>query len=460
MCTKLLVALAVLSGVIVAVGPTSAAQEIFPYTIHEKTLGNGLRVVVIPYDSAGTISFTTLVRTGSRDEVEPGRSGFAHLLEHMMSRSAGRSSTEQQDDRLQRMGAASEADTCDDRTRYSITGPAAELETIMDMESDRFKNLTYSEEDFERDTLAVLREYNKEISSPLLPMWERLRQLAFRQHPYSHTTTGYREDIESMSEYYAYSLEFFDRFYRPENSFLLVIGDADPNGVYRLAERYWGDWKPGYRESIVVEEPPQNEPREGHIDWHAPTRPYLMAGYRIPAFSAETVDAAALAIIEQLLFGESAPLYQMLMVEEQWVDALRTINYHHRDPFLFTFYTRIKSNDLVPKVRAAIGEHLEQLKEELVDEGYLARVKSHLRYSFALGLESPAALRDVIGTHLWVSGDPNDVNRIHAQYQRVTPQDIQRVARQVFRASRSTTVTLSHTASQEVATGSSTATES
>ena len=456
MCNKLLVALAVLGVTVIAVAPASAEDEIFPYTIHEKTLDNGLRIVVIPYDSPGTVAFMTAVRTGSRDEVEPGHSGFAHFFEHMMFRGTDKYSGDEYNDLLKRMGADSNADTSDDRTRYYLTGPAVELETMMDMESDRFKHLDYSEEVFKREALAVLGEYNKNISSPFLPMWERLRELAFQQHTYSHTTMGYLDDIKAMPDYYDYSLGFFARFYRPENSVLLVVGDADPEEVFTLAAKYYGDWEPGYQEPTVAAEPPQEEHQESHIDWPAPIRPYLMAGYRIPAFSSETVDTAALGIIEQLLFSESAPLYQQLMVEDQWVDSLQTINFDHRDPYLFTIFSRIKSNDLVPKVQAAIDEHIQKLQDELVDAEYLERVKSHMRYSFALGLNSPDALRDVIGTYLWVTGDPSEVNRIYAQYQKVTPEDIQRVARETFQPNQTTTVTLSYPASDEAATGATT----
>jgi zinc protease len=435
---------------------SAGAEEIFPFKIHEKTLDNGMRLVVIPYDSPGTIAYMTVVRTGSRDEVEPGHSGFAHFFEHMMFRGTEKYSGDEYNDLLKRMGADSNADTSDDRTRYYITGPSAELETMMDMESDRFMNLSYSEEDFRREALAVLGEYNKNISNPFLPMWERMRELAFKEHTYSHTTMGYLEDIKAMPDYYDYSLGFFDRFYRPENCILLVVGDATPEEVFTLAEKYYGDWQQGYQEPTVTSEPPQTEAFRSHIDWAAPIRPYLMAGYKAPAWSADDVDIATLDLIGQLLFSESAPLYQKLMVEEQWVDFIQGGYADHRDPFLFMIFGRIKSDDLVESVEGTIDEYIAQLQNEPVDEIELERIKSHMRYQFALGLDSPDAIQDTIGNYLILTGDPKDVSRIYAQYQKVTPEDVQRVAREIFQPNQSTTVTLSYPAEQGEAGGAAT----
>ena len=455
MSRNLCLALLGLSLVALATAP-AGAEDIFPFEIHEKTMDNGFRIVVIPYDSPGTVSYMTVVRTGSRDEVEPGYSGFAHFFEHMMFRGTEKYSGDEYNAVLKRMGADSNADTSDDRTRYYITGPAAELEAMMDIESDHFQNLSYSEDVFKREALAILGEYNKNISNPFLPMWERMRELAFNEHTYSHTTMGYLDDIKAMPGYYEYSLGFYDRFYRPENSILLVVGDADPEQVFTLAEKYYGEWEPGYQAPTIAEEPEQTEALSDHIDWAAPIRPYLMRGYKVPAWTADNVDIAAIDLISLLLFGESAPLYQKLVVEDQSVDFVQGWYGDHRDPFLFNIYTRIKSDELVPQVKATIEEYIAKLQNEPVDPEYLERIKSHVRYRFALGLDSPDAIMDTIGNYLIVSGDPRDVNRIYAQYQNVTPEDIQRVAQQIFVPEKSTTVTLSYPGSGESSGGAAT----
>ena len=420
----------------------ASTGDVFPYKVHESRLDNGLDVVVIPYDSPGIVAYYLVVRTGSRDEVEPGHSGFAHFFEHIMFRGTERYPRDKYNEILKRMGANSNASTWDDRTVYHIIGPARELETMMDVESDRFKNLKYSEEDFRTEALAVLGEYNKSASSPFLPMFEKVRDLAFQKHTYKHTTIGFIADIKAMPESYQYSLSFFDRFYRPENATLLVVGDVKPDQVVTLAKKYYGDWKKGYQAPKVEPEPPQTAPQQAQLDWPNPIRPQLMMGYHTPAFSTEKVDSAALDLIGQLLFAETAPLYQELVVDKQWVDFVQGGADPHRDAYLFEIVTRAKSEDLIPKVREAIAQHIQKLQNEPVDPQRLERIKSHLRYDFALSLATPEVVAEQAAVAIGLTGKVDSINQSFARYQKVTPADIQRVARETFRSQNETVVTL------------------
>ena len=431
----------------------AAGEDIFPFAVHQTTLDNGFNVVAVPYDSPGTAAHLLVVRTGSRDEVEPGHSGFAHFFEHMMFRGTERYSQDAYNEVLKGMGADSNAFTSDDRTVYYIVGPAAQLEKMMDIESDRFKHLEYTEEVFKKEALAVLGEYNKNISNPFLPMYERMRELSFREHTYSHTTMGYLADIQAMPGYYEYSLSFFDRHYRPENVSLLVVGDLEPQRVFDMAQQHFGDWEPGHQPSLVPVEPPQEKEEVSQIVWPAPISPHVMIGYRAPAFSDTTVETAALDVISQLLFSESAPLYKKLIVEDQTVDSISGSYADHRDPYLFMIYGRIKSEDQVPGVLATIDEYIEKLQTEPVDADRLERIKSYLRYSFALSLDSPGSVAFTLSNYLILTGDPESVNRIYAQYEKVTAEDVRRVAQDVFRDERRTTVTLSHGAAAPAAAG-------
>jgi zinc protease len=433
----------------------AATGDIFPYKVHETKLPNGLKVVVIPYDSPGTVAYYTVVRTGSRDEVEAGHSGFAHFFEHMMFRGTDRYTQDQYNDLLKKMGADSNAFTSDDETVYHIVGPASQLAGMMDMESDRFKNLKYTEEAFRTEALAVLGEYNKNSSNPFQPMFEKVRDLAFEKHTYKHTTMGFIADIKAMPGYYDYSLQFFNRFYRPENITLLVVGDAQPQKVFEMAAKYYGDWKAGYKAPAVQAEGPQTAKKEGHIDWPNPIRPHLMVAYRTPGFSTANVDSAALELIGQLLFSESAPLYQELVVDKQWVDFVGGGAGNNRDPYLFTAVARVKSEDLVPKVKETIDRYMADLAAKPVDPERLERIKSHLRYGFALGLDTPGNVAAQAATAITLTGDVNSLNQQFAQYQKVTPADVQRLARDTFKQQNETVVTLAHKAADQPAAGAS-----
>jgi zinc protease len=423
-----------------------ASGDIFPYKVHETTLENGLKVVAIPYDSPGVVAYYIVVRTGSRDEVEPGHSGFAHFFEHMMFRGTEKYSPDQYNALLKRMGADSNANTSDDRTVYHMVGPASSLETMMEMEADRFQNLKYTQDAFRTEALAILGEYNKSASNPFQPMFEKMRDLAYTKHTYKHTTIGFLEDIKAMPGYYDYSLGFFDRFYRPENTTLVIVGDVQPQQVFGLAKKHYGGWKKGYQAPKVEAEPPQTEQKKAHIDWPNPVRPHLLVGYHVPGFSPTSVDPAALDLVGQLLFSESAPLYQELVVEKQWVDFIGGGPDFSRDPSLFTVVSRVKSEDLVPKVKETVDRYVQQLATQPVDQQRLDRIKSHLRYAFALGLDTPGSVAVQVSEAIAAAGDVNAINQRFAQYQKVTPADVQRVTRETFRTQNETIVTLSHKA--------------
>ena len=208
-----------------------SANRIFPYDYEVRDLDNGLRVVVIPTDFPNIVSLQIPVSTGSRNEVEEGKSGFAHFFEHMMFRGTENYTADEYGDILKNAGADQNAYTTDDRTLYHITFSKEDLETVLMLEADRFQHLQYSEADFRTEALAVLGEYNKNSANPTSKLFEVQRAAAFNEHTYRHTTMGFLDDCEDMPNALAYSHEFFRRYYRPANSGVIVAGDvaADPS---------------------------------------------------------------------------------------------------------------------------------------------------------------------------------------------------------------------------------------
>jgi len=265
---------------------------------------------------------------------------------------------------------------------------------------------------------------------------------------------GFLEDIKAMPTYHDYSLGFFDRFYRPENCLLIVVGDIDPRETAALAGKYWGSWEPGYQEPDIDREGEQDGARGDDLDWPSEIRPHFMTGYRAPAFDDHTVDTAALDIIGQLLFSESAPLYQKLVVDEQWVDFIDGGYSDHRDPFLFVIYARAKTDEDMAKVDAAIAEAIRELQTTPIPAERLSRIQSHLRYTFAAQLDTPAAIAFTLANYVTITGDSGTPNRIQSQYANVTPEDIQRLAREVFKPTNRTHITLSHKPADQAAAGS------
>ncbi|HWB97279.1 MAG TPA: pitrilysin family protein [Bryobacteraceae bacterium] len=428
-----------LAAIAFAANPTAG---VFPFPYTQQDLPNGLRLVTIPTDYPNIVALYIVVQAGSRNEVEPGKTGFAHLFEHVMFKGTEKYPAARYQAVLNRAGAASNAYTTDDYTAYHTTFSKEDLETILAMEADRFRNLKYSAAEFKTETLAVLGEYNKNSADPLEKVFETLQETAFERHTYRHTTMGFLKDIQDMPNQYDYSLQFFDRYYRPEYTTLIVAGDVEPGAVRRLVDRHWGAWKRGSWKASIPVEPPQQGPRDRRLEWPAPTLPWLVIAYHGPAYSDTSKDMAALDALSYLSFSESSDLYQKLVIQEQKVDTLAAENGDHVDPNLFSILARIKKPGDLEYVRGQVLDTVRRYRDQAVPGERLEAVKKHLRYSFSLRLDNSETVASTAAHYVALRRTPDTIERLYAMYAQLTPQDIQRVARQYLTDNSRTTVSL------------------
>ncbi len=434
-----------------AIAQNAAGEsKIFPYTINQVTLDNGLKIISVPFDSKGIVAYYTVVRTGSRNEAEAGKSGFAHFFEHMMFRGTEKYPKEKFTDVLKTIGADNNAYTSDDRTVYHTVASADALEQIMDLESDRFMHLKYTEEDFKTESGAILGEYNKNSSSPFSMIFEKIRDAAYTQHTYKHTTMGFLEDIKNMPNQYEYSIKFFDRWYRPENCVVLVVGDFNQEKLIALAKKYYGDWKRGSYTLDVPKEPPQTAEKNVDLPWKSRTLPILAMAYHGPAFSDTEKDLAALNLMALLNFGETSDLYRKLYVEKQMVEFVEGQMDESRDPGLFYVFSRVKDPNNIDAVKQAILQTLEDAKTKPVSAERLNAIKSHVKYDFAMSLNNPDRVANILAVYISLTGDPQTVNRLYATYEGVTAGDIMAAAQKYFSPENRTTLLLTQQKTQEV----------
>jgi zinc protease len=417
-------------------------NAVFPYPIETTVLDNGLTVVSVAFDSPGIIAYYTVVRTGSRNEVEPGLSGFAHFFEHMMFRGTKRYPQERYNGVLKALGANANAFTTDDWTCYHMTVPAQALAKAVEIEADRFQNLEYDEAAFQKEARAVLGEYNKSASSPFLLLNETMQDKAYVKHTYKHTTIGFLADVKEMPRRYAYSKTFFARWYRPENCAVVVAGDVDHGALVDLVRKAYGGWSRGTSSVEIPAEPPQTGPRSAGLKWALPTLPVLYFGYHIPAADPANPDTAALGVLAEAVFGETSPLYKALVLDEQKVLTLRAEAEPKRDPALFTIMARVRSPGDVDDVRRRIESALAQAGDEPIRETRLIAIKQHLRYAFAGSLDSADAVARAVGESIALTGRPAAMNDLHAAYEEVTTADLRRVATRYFAPTNQTLVTL------------------
>jgi zinc protease len=408
------------------------AADLIPYPVHESTLGNGLGVIAIPMPSEGLATFWSIVRTGSRDEYEPGRTGFAHFFEHMMFRGTEKYPPDVYQRMLTEIGADANAFTSNDLTAFHVSATAADLERIMDLESDRFMHLDYSEQAFETEAGAVYGEYRTDRTNPLFVLYEAVTAAAFERHTYGHTTMGYERDIAAMPTMFDYSLSFFDRYYRPENTILLVVGDIDPAEVVRLAEKYYADWQPGYVAPSVPVEPEQHEPRRVEVAYDGQSLPIVWVAYKLDAFDPGNRRRVAADLLAELAFGPTSEAYQRLVIDEQVVESMQADANLSRDPELFDVYMRVKDPARVDYVLDVIGETVDGFKHGEPDARRLADLKSHLRYGFVMGLSTPDGVAGRLAPYIAIGGGLGGVRDLYAAYAHVGADDIRDAAEHYF----------------------------
>ncbi len=424
------------------ISSAATPHEVFPLPYTQHDFPNGLRLITVPTDYPNVVAIYIVVQAGSRNEIEPGKSGFAHFFEHMMFHGTKTFPPERYEATLRNAGAACNAYTSDDLTVYHTTFSKEDLETILAMEADRFQHLEYSESVFRTEALAVLGEYNKNSAAPTTKLHEVLRETAFDNHTYKHTTMGFLADINDMPNQYAYSRTFFDRFYRPEYVTLLVVGDLKPGQCQSLVAQYWESWKRGSYRAVIPREAMQENARSAVVEWPTATLPWVHIAFRGPAYSDNEKDYAALDVLGFIGFSDTSDLYRKLVIHEQKVDTLFGGIPPHVDPYLFTIGARIKNPSDVDYVRSELLSTAAAFRENLEPAGQLDNVKRHLRYSFAQQLNNSDTIAATLAHFVALRRTPETINRLYAVYDSLTPEDLRAAARAYLVDTGRSTVTL------------------
>ena len=433
-------AVAFIAGMSIVTAAAQPTGKVFPFPYEVVELENGLRTYLIRAGAPGQIAYVSVVRTGSRDEVEPGKSGFAHFFEHMMFR--GTEKYPNYDAETTRMGAFRNASTWADQTAYYIVANTEYLEKIIDIESDRFRNLKYSEPDFRTEAGAILGEYQQGAREPQRFLNEHVRLAAFDRHTYRHTTIGFEEDIRKMPDAYEYSRSFYERFYRPENVVIVIAGDFDTAKAKAMITRYYGPWKPGYKTPQIEPEPPQTAPREKKVPYPGRTLPVLSINYKAPAWSPTDRTAVALEVLGQVAFGANSELFQRLVLKERRVQSLFPSFGLSRDPYLVSIQAMVANPADTAKVEADIMATVQKFHETLTDPRMLAATKSSIKYSFLMGMESAqevafATMQTIVNT-----GRLEPLEDYYRTLDAVTPEDVREAARKYLVDRGRTTITM------------------
>lgn len=398
-------------------------------------LDNGLRVIVHHDTSTPLVCLNIMYDVGSRDE-DPERTGFAHLFEHLMF--GGSANIPSYDSPLQTAGGSNNAFTSTDITNYYITLPKENLETAFWLESDRMLNLAFTDKSLEVQRNVVIEEFRQRyLNQPYGDAWLLMRPLAYKEHPYSWATIGKKEkhiEDATMADVRA----FYAKHYRPKNAVMVVAGNVTTDEIKELSQKWFAPILKGEK-SIrkLPEEPKQTEARRLEIEQDIPLDAIYVSFHMC---GKKHVDFFKWDLISDLLAGgKSSRLQQKLVNEQRIFTSVNAFVMGENDPSLFTVAGHISQDKTIEEAEAAIWAELAILKQELVENDELEKVKNQVEANHEFS--EMALLNRAIGlAYHELYGDANDINLEMEKYHAVTAKEVQALAKKSLVKENSSTL--------------------
>jgi zinc protease len=398
-------------------------------------LPNGLRCLVHEDPDTPLAAVNVMYDVGSKDE-DPGHTGFAHLFEHLMF--GGSKNIPDYDKEAEKAGAENNAFTSPDVTNYFLTLPAENIETAFWLESDRMKELAFSEKSLEVQRDVVVEEFRQVyLDQPYGEAMLELRPLAFKEHPYRWPTIG--RSIEHVQQTKMEDVKaFFQKFYHPANAVLVVGGNVRSKEVRSLVEKWFGDIPGGPKnERSLPKEPPQKEPRSKTLEQDVPLEAIYRA-YPMPGRLQEGFHASDL-LSDLLGRGDSARLYESLVKQKELFSDIDAFISGEMDHGLLIIEGRIREDADLEVAEAALDEELEELRNGSIEEKEFEKLRKKVETSKTLS-DMKVLNKSMELAFGEVMGDPDMVNRELERYKMVTPEELIDLAKENLRAEHRNTL--------------------
>jgi len=409
------------------------------FEVHESRLPNGLQIRLLPDDAAPIASLYTFFKVGSRNE-QPGITGISHLFEHMMFNGAKKYGPKEFDRVLESRGGRSNAYTSTDLTVYHEDFAAEALEQVLDLESDRMKSLTISQEILDSEREVVKEERRLRVENEIVGLLdEELATLVWKAHPYRWPVIGWMGDIENISK--EDCERFFRAYYAPDNATLYVAGDFEVETVQRLVGHYYGDIRPGFaRAKVLNSEPEQRGERIAAVRYPAQA-PSLMIGYRAPA--ANHPDALTLDLLQYVLsVGEGSRLKRELVYRQSVAVSVSMDWVWRIDPGVLMFYLELEPGADPERVQRALYRELEKIASRGISELERARALHNLRANQLRELATFGGRAHAYGNYEIFLGSWRDGLSLSRRYQAIGKEQVRTAAEQYFAPERRSVVTL------------------
>lgn len=399
------------------------------------TLKNGMKFLVMEDSSIPNANMYLFYKVGSRNEY-PGITGLSHFFEHMMFNGAKKFGPKQFDRTMEFNGGANNAYTTQNVTVYTNWFPVSAMETIFDLEADRISSLNIDTQMIESERGVVLSERSTGLeNSPWRMLGEAVNAAAFQEHPYHWSVIGYESDIKNWTKE---DLEqYFRTYYAPNNCVVVISGNVKTAEVKRLAEKYM-EPIPANKDPKAVHlvEPPQTGERRVTVQKEVAT-PYLMVAYHTP--ETKHKDYYALDILSSVFSsGNTSRLYSSLVDKKQLATAVFTGYDETFDPNLFQFYAASAKGVKETDVENAIYEEIEKVKKDGISAAELQKIKNQKLMQFYSQIETINGKANNIGTYELFFGDYKKMFNAPAEYEKVSVEDVKRVANEYFKKSNRT----------------------
>jgi len=413
---------------------------------YHKTLENGLQVYAIPMDNhSGVISTDIFYKVGSRDEIL-GKTGIAHMLEHMNFKSTKNLCEGEFDRIVKSHGGINNASTGFDYTHYFIKSSSDNLSISLNLYAELMQNLNLSDEEFqkERDVVAEERRWRTD-NNPIGYLYFRLFNTHYVSHSYHWTPIGFMEDILSWN--IEDIREFHARFYRPDNAVLIVSGDIDPETVFQEAAKQFGTianpslpCKSSLIETNIPREPETDGSKRVILRRENNEAETIVIAYSIPNYAHE--DQVVLSAISELLSaGKSGWLQQEMVHKKHLANQVYGYNMELTDDGVFLFLGVANPEVTAETLESAFIEQIERLKHTLITQADLDKIKINTKMDFIQTLESSSSLSDLYGGYL-IRGDLTPLLEYEENLDKITPKMVQNAAKRYFDHDKATTVIL------------------
>lgn len=414
--------------------------------IHESILNNGLKVIIVEDHKAPVATFQVWYKVGSVDEPK-GKTGLSHLLEHMAFKGTPKYASKMLSSLVQKNGGIDNAFTTKDYTAYFQILPSDRIHLSIELEADRMQNLLLREEDLNYERAVVMEERRLRYEDdPESSLFEEVLFSAFRAHPYRWPVIGLMSDLRSITREDLF--EYYKRYYNPANAFIVVAGDINPEDTLKKIKEYFENIPPvkstltsttdisaAINRGNSSEEPPQKGQRRVYLKKEAKV-PYILIAYHTPSFPHE--DAPALEVLNAILTGKSGRLYKRIITEKA-IGASVDASYSglNRFPYLFLFDGMPLEGKGIEELERAIYEVIEEIKTAPPSEKELERAKNQIEAAFIMEADSVYSLARIIGT-FELLGSWTLKDQYLERIRKVTPEDVQRVARKYLTEDNST----------------------